>query len=108
MALRFRRQETVPVVEAPEPSGTPIAAVRPREQVTIVGKITRMRAKPSAGLPALSITITDASGTVNVVWTGRRSIGGIALGRKVVISGVPRLNGDRVEFLNPVYTLLEA
>jgi hypothetical protein len=40
------------------------------------------------------------------VWTGRREIGGITLGRKIAISGVPVLRGDHLEFTNPDYTLL--
>jgi hypothetical protein len=40
------------------------------------------------------------------VWSGRRSIGGLELGRKVVIEGVPMASPTGLRFLNPAYTLL--
>jgi hypothetical protein len=52
------------------------------------------------------VSITDATGTVTAVWTGRRSIGGITLGRSVVIEGVAVQHGSALEFTNPAYTLL--
>jgi hypothetical protein len=46
------------------------------------------------------------TGTVTAVWTGRREIGGVTLGRKIAIEGVPVMHGDHLEFTNPHYTLL--
>ncbi len=54
----------------------------------------------------MAVTISDDSGSVTAVWTGRRSIGGITLGRRLIIEGVASRVGDRLEFSNPVYTLL--
>jgi hypothetical protein len=70
------------------------------------GKVTRMTARPTTGQPALAVNISDDTGTVTAVWTGRREIGGITLGRRVAITGVPVQRGDRLEFTNPGYTLL--
>ncbi len=66
-----------------------------------------MRARPTDGLPALAVTISDDSGTAVAVWTGRRSIGGVALGRGLVIEGVAIRRGEQLEFTNPEYTLLK-
>ena len=65
-----------------------------------------MRARPTSGLPALVLSISDETGTATAVWTGRRSIGGVTLGRRLTIEGVPLRRGDQLEFTNPVYTLL--
>ena len=78
----------------------------PRRRIELCGQVTRMRARPTSGVPALAVTISDESGSVTAVWTGRRSIGGITLGRRLVIEGVGCLVGDRLEFTNPTYTLL--
>ncbi|MFM2071679.1 MAG: hypothetical protein RLZZ623_1942 [Actinomycetota bacterium] len=78
----------------------------PRARVRVRGQVTRMRARPTSGLPALAVSITDATGTVTAVWTGRRSIGGITLGRSIVIEGVAVQHGAALEFTNPAYTLL--
>ena len=65
-----------------------------------------MTARPTSGQPALAVSISDDTGTVTAVWTGRREIGGVTLGRRIAISGVPVKRGDHLEFTNPDYTLL--
>jgi hypothetical protein len=65
-----------------------------------------MRARPTSGQPSLAVTISDATGSVTAVWTGRRAIGGITLGRNLRIEGVARRIGTQLEFTNPEYTLL--
>ncbi len=86
--------------------GTPIGEAQPRQRVCVVGKVTRMTARPTSGQPALAVSISDDTGTVTAVWTGRREIGGITLGRRVAIDGVPVRRADHLEFTNPGYTLL--
>lgn len=72
----------------------------------MIGKVVRMTARPTSGQPALALSIADDTGTVTAVWTGRRAIGGMTLGRRVAIDGVPILRGTHLEFTNPRYTLL--
>ncbi len=84
----------------------PISAATPRRRIALEGQVTRMRARPTTGQPSLAVTISDESGSVTAVWTGRRSIGGITLGRRLIIEGVANRVGDRLEFSNPAYTLL--
>ena len=107
MALLKRKQRDGQQTQAPaEPVGTPIAQVVSRQRVCVVGKVIRMKARPTSGEPALAVSISDDTGTVTAVWTGRRHIGGITLGRRVAIEGVPAVRGDHLEFTNPGYTLL--
>lgn len=72
----------------------------------MIGQVVRMRARPTSHLPALAITIEDESGTATAVFSGRRAIGGIGLGRWLTIEGTAIANGARVEFVNPAYTLM--
>jgi RecG-like helicase len=104
--LRRKQRDGGAGTVAPEPAATPIAEAQPRQRVCVVGKVTRMTARPTSGQPALAVNISDDTGTVTAVWTGRRDIGGITLGRRVAISGVPVAHGERLEFTNPGYTLL--
>src|SRR5205807_9728221 len=53
---------------------TSIAGLPARVEGTVVGEITSMRIVPRAGSPSLEATITDGSGSLVVVWTGRRKI----------------------------------
>ncbi|HEY5423793.1 MAG TPA: OB-fold nucleic acid binding domain-containing protein [Ilumatobacteraceae bacterium] len=108
MALlrRKRDDQQVETTPAPAPASIPMCDAVPRERVCVSGKVVRMTARPTSGQPALAVSISDETGTVTAVWTGRREIGGVTLGRKIAISGVPVLRGDHLEFTNPDYTLL--
>ena len=83
-----------------------IAEMQARQYICVTGKVTRMTARPTSGQPALAVTVSDDTGTVTAVWTGRRSIGGITLGRRIAIKGVAVARGTKLEFTNPSYTLL--
>lgn len=85
---------------------TPIADAVARQPVTIEGQVMRMRSRPTNRQPALVITVSDDTGSVTAVWTGRRELGGVTLGRRISIEGVATSVADRLEFTNPAYTLL--
>jgi hypothetical protein len=87
---------------------TPIKELPPRVEGTVVGEITSMRIVPRAGSPSLEATITDGSGSLVVVWTGRRKIAGVSPGRRLVVSGRGAATGPRSRLLifNPRYELL--
>jgi RecG-like helicase len=106
MSLLRRKHEDLPAETVQPPNSTPIAETQPRQRVCVSGKVIRMTARPTSGQPALAISISDETGTVTAVWTGRREIGGVTLGRKIAIDGVPVKHGDHLEFTNPHYTLL--
>jgi len=87
---------------------TPIAELGPRTDGTVVGEIGSLRIVPRAGSPSLEATISDGSGSLVVVWTGRRKIAGVAPGKRLVISGRGSPSGpkNRLMILNPRYELL--
>ena len=85
-----------------------IGEARPRQQVNVVGEITTLRIVPRAGSPSLEATISDGSGSLVAVWTGRRRIAGVAPGKRLMINGrgAPIGPGGRLLFYNPTYELL--
>jgi hypothetical protein len=84
-----------------------ISDAEPRREVTLVGEITSLRIVPRAGSPSLEATISDGSGTLVAVWTGRRRIAGVAPGRRLMITGRGAPIGYRGRLLfNPRYELL--
>lgn len=105
MAL-FRRKnaETAPQEAV---HGIPMAEVPLRTPVIVCGKVTRMRTRPAHGVPALVVTLRDDTGFVTAIWTGRRTIGGIALGRTICLEGVCTKASDGATFMNPEYTLIK-
>ena len=106
MGILRRRPSSDETDEPVAATYTPIAEAAARRRVEVAGQVMRMRARPTTGIPALAVTISDGTGSMVAVWTGRRAIGGIALGRRVAIDGVPTQRGDRLEMTNPAYTLL--
>ncbi|MBI4883061.1 MAG: OB-fold nucleic acid binding domain-containing protein [Actinobacteria bacterium] len=103
---RRRNRDSEAAAVGDEPMSVAISEVAARQRVCICGKVTRMTARPTSGQPALAVSITDDTGSVTAVWTGRRSIGGVTLGRRIAIEGVAGLHGAHLEFTNPNYTLL--
>lgn len=94
---------------ANHPAAQPIAEVVPREPVTVVGEITSVRIVPKKeGSPWLEVTVSDGTGKIVAMWTGRRRIAGIASGRRLVLSGRPSPSGPggRLLIYNPLYELL--
>jgi hypothetical protein len=89
-------------------SCTPIGEAVPRQEVSLVGEVTALRIVPRAGSPSLEATLSDGTGSIVAVWTGRRRIAGIAPGKRMMISGrgAPIGPGGRLLFYNPRYELL--
>ena len=85
---------------------TPIGEMNARVRCRVGGEVSRMRLTPRSGGPALQISISDGSGLVNAIFTGRRTIPGIEFGRHVILEGVAHVDDDEYVFLNPSYTLI--
>ncbi len=90
------------------PGVTAIGEAKAREEVTVAGEISSLRVVPRAGTPWLEITVKDGSGSIAIVWTGRRHIPGVAPGKRLVVSGRGTAHGSngRLTLLNPRYELL--
>ena len=85
---------------------TPIAEAPARRPIRIGGEITRVLIAPRSGTPALEIRVSDGTGHTTAIFTGRRTISGVAHGRAVVLEGVAYDERGRRIILNPSYTLL--
>jgi len=88
--------------------GTPIGDCRDRERVTVSGTLRTVTLRPRAGVPALEAELYDGSGTVAVVWLGRRQIAGIEPGRSICVSGRIACSEGRPVMFNPRYELRPA
>lgn len=90
------------------PGVTPIGDAEARHEVTVAGEIMSLRIVARAGTPSLEATVKDGSGSLVVVWTGRRHIAGVAPGKRLVLTGrgSPQGAGGRLTVFNPRYELL--
>lgn len=87
---------------------TAIADAPARERVQLQGALRSLTLRPRGGVPALEAELYDGTGTITVVWLGRRRIAGIAPGRQIRVQGRVALHeGERVIF-NPRYELRAA
>jgi hypothetical protein len=88
---------------------TTIAELRPREEHTVVGEISSLRIVPRPdGVPWLEATVSDGTGHLTVMWTGRRRIAGVTAGKRLLVTGrgSPKGPGGRLLIYNPRYQLL--
>ena len=92
--------------EAVSKSGaTTVATCSDRVPVTVLGTIRAMTIRPRAGVPALEAELYDGSGTVTLVWLGRRTIAGLGPGRQVRATGRITTAEGRKLIYNPKYEL---
>jgi hypothetical protein len=86
--------------------GAPIADLAPRHRATVCGTLRSVTLRPRAGVPALEAALYDGSGTINVIWLGRRRIGGIEPGRRIRVEGMVTHCDGELALFNPRYELV--
>jgi len=91
-----------------EVGATPVRDLPDRERVCIAGTLRTVTLRPRAGVPALVAELYDGSGSVSLVWLGRRQIPGIEPGRGIVCHGRVTRDGDHPVLFNPRYELRPA
>lgn len=84
-----------------------ISDVPLRDRVLFAGEVQGLQVVPRAGSPSLEVTVGDGTGRVVVVFTGRRRLGGVNVGRRILIDGVVRQERSRLVAMNPAYTIVE-
>ena len=90
---------------ATKAGATTVARCGDRVPVTVLGTVRAMTIRPRAGVPALEAELYDGSGTVTLVWLGRRTITGLGPGRQVRATGrITKAEGRKLIY-NPRYEL---
>jgi RecG-like helicase len=84
---------------------TTIDHCTPGQTVTVRGMVRAVTMRPRSTVPALEIELYDGSGSVSVIWLGRRRIPGIDPGRTIVVHGRLTCNADDPTIYNPRYEL---
>ncbi len=85
---------------------TAIATVRYRDRTRVAGRVIAMRVAPQHDAPVLELVLDDGTGTMSAVFLGRRSLGGVPIGQRLLIEGTVSLHQNRLAVLNPRYELL--
>ena len=92
--------------ESAKLGGTPCGVLTGRRRVTLVGVLRSVTLQPRAGVPALEAELFDGTGTVTVIWLGRREIAGIQAGRRIRVEGLVAVGEGRAVMYNPKYERL--
>ncbi|HEX5493120.1 MAG TPA: OB-fold nucleic acid binding domain-containing protein [Mycobacteriales bacterium] len=84
---------------------TAVARCARGDRVTVTGRLRSVVVVPRESAPAVEAELFDGSGSVRLIWLGRRRIPGIEPGRSLVARGrLARQGGDFVLY-NPWYEL---
>ncbi len=84
---------------------TPVEKVGDRTRAKVSGVLRSVTLRPRENVPALEAELYDGSGTVDLVWLGRREIAGISPGRRLRAEGLVCLVDGRRTVFNPRYEL---
>ena len=83
----------------------PVSACRKGEVVTVTGRLKSVVYTPRETVPTLEAELFDGSGSVTLVWLGRRRIPGIEPGRRLTARGRFAAFEGRQVIYNPWYEL---
>ena len=89
----------------------PVAECRLRERVDVAGVIRSVTFGPAGGPPELIAELYDGTGSIDLLWLGRRDIPGIEPGRRLRVTGTlcaPEGSRARPVLYNPAYRLFAA
>jgi len=84
---------------------TEVADLVDRRRALVSGVLRSVTLRPRKGVLALEAGLYDGSGTLDLVWLGRREIAGIEPGRRVRVSGLVCVLHSRATMFNPRYEL---
>jgi RecG-like helicase len=89
-----------------EEGATAVTACREGREVCVAGTVRAVRLAPLAGAPTFEVDLYDGSGTVRLVFLGRRTVAGIAAGQTLVAHGRMTKRDNRSTIFNPRYELV--
>jgi len=83
----------------------PITNAKDRAWVKLQGSLRTVTLAPRGGVPALEADLYDGSGSIRLVWLGRRRIAGIEPGRSIKVEGRIGMQDNGRVIFNPRYEL---
>lgn len=83
-----------------------IAEAPDRQPVTLHGSLRTVTLMPRGGVPSLEADLDDGTGSLTLIWLGRRRILGIEPGRSLSVTGRIGVHDGRRIIYNPRYELM--
>lgn len=91
---------------AEEMGANKVGELTDRQVARLRGTITELTVKPREGMPWLEAELSDGSGSITLIWMGRREIPGVLAGREMLVSGRVSCVDGRRSLYNPRYELI--
>jgi RecG-like helicase len=91
--------------EVEKQSCTRIDCVQRGTNAVVVGRLRSVVYTPTENIPTLEAEIFDGTGSISLVWLGRRRIAGIEPGRRLTARGRVGDHNGRPAIYNPWYEL---
>lgn len=105
-------ERTLEAEDLQEQSGregaTPVKVCQLGNAVCIAGTVRAVRLAPLGGAPSFEVDLYDGSGTVRLVFLGRRRLLGVDTGRSLVAHGRMTRRDGKATIFNPRYELVAA
>ncbi len=92
-------------LESAQAGATAVTSCSRGEPVCVAGALRSVTLRPRAGAPTLEAELDDGTGTITLIWLGRRRIGGIECGRSLVARGRLTEHDGRPTIYNADYEL---
>ena len=84
----------------------PIAGLRHRQRARVGGRVHSVRVQAWGSTPSLEMTLRDDTGSITVVFLGRRHIAGVEPGVRMIVGGTVGEHSGRLAILNPRYDFI--
>jgi hypothetical protein len=92
---------------SPVPGTQPIASLRWRTRARVAGRVKTIRVQPLSEVPTIECVVVDDSGeAITFVFLGRRSIGGLRSGTRMIAEGMVGKHKGKLAMINPSYEVL--
>jgi len=87
---------------------THIRQLEHRQRAKIAGRVRSLRVQPWSGTPSLEVQLADETGSITVVWFGRRQLEGVRPGTVMTVTGTPGRHHAMTAILNPEYEIISS
>lgn len=84
----------------------PVSGLELGSTAEVVGRLRAVVYTPNEVVPTLEAELFDGTGSLQLLWLGRRRIAGIEPGRRVLARGRVGIHDGRLAMYNPWYELL--
>ncbi|MFC7406109.1 OB-fold nucleic acid binding domain-containing protein [Georgenia alba] len=106
-ASRTELAEEAERAENAVPGCVRVAEVTVRRPARVAGTVTALTYQPKGRSPSMAARLSDGTGSIELIFLGRRDVPGIAPGRRLVAEGtVTSSTGGGTAIFNPAYRLL--